>query len=154
GGDISGAPNSLTVGKLQGRTVSASSPTNGQVLTWNNSTGQWEPKNSAGGGGGSGGPGSYSGSFVSQTSVTFLGSAHLLGTANLVVACYDTSSPNVRVQPNSVTLNTTSYDVGVTFATPQSGRCVLSAGGSGSGGGGGGGGGGASMAAQLGDFSV
>ena len=34
----------ITVTGLQGRSVANTSPTNGQVLTWNNSTTQWEPQ--------------------------------------------------------------------------------------------------------------
>src|SRR5215471_9227889 len=60
GGDITGAPNALTVGKLQGRTIASTAPANGQVLTWNTSTNQWEPKTGTGGGNAAGG-GSYSG---------------------------------------------------------------------------------------------
>jgi hypothetical protein len=33
--------------QLQGRTVSSTAPTNGQVLTWNNTSSQWEPSNTA-----------------------------------------------------------------------------------------------------------
>ena len=36
--------------KLQGRTISATAPTDGQILVWNQTAGQWEP--STGGGGG------------------------------------------------------------------------------------------------------
>ncbi len=82
-----------------------------------------------------------------------LGTAHQLGTANVLVGCYDPSTPAVRVQPNTVSVHPTTFDVTVTFVTAQSGRCVVSSGGSaatvssGSGAG-------ASMAAQLGDLNV
>ena len=51
-GDISGAPDSVTVGAIRGRTVSITAPSNSQVLTWNGSTSQWEPQNQTGGSGG------------------------------------------------------------------------------------------------------
>ena len=45
GGDLSGALTNATVVKLQGVPVSASVPTNGQVLKYNGTTSQWEPGN-------------------------------------------------------------------------------------------------------------
>ena len=53
GGDVSGNPEALAVGRLQGRIVSGIAPSNGQALVWNNSTSQWEPGTVSGGGGGS-----------------------------------------------------------------------------------------------------
>lgn len=41
-GDVTGS-SSLTVTKLQGRTVSSVLPTSGQILKWNSGTTQWEP---------------------------------------------------------------------------------------------------------------
>jgi len=41
----------ITVTGLQGRSVANTSPTNGQVLTWNNSTTQWEPQTPSSGSG-------------------------------------------------------------------------------------------------------
>jgi hypothetical protein len=145
-GDLTGTLARATVGALQSRSVSTISPTNGQVLTWNVGTNQWEPQSLPGNSNGS-----YSSSFIAQTSVTIPGAAHKLGTANILVGCFDTSTPNLRVQPNTVSVDPISYDVTVTFSTAQSGRCVVAAGG---GGGSGGFGGGASMISQLGDFGV
>lgn len=45
GGDLSGLLYAPTVAKIQGRIVSSTAPTNGQVLAWNNSTLQWTPNN-------------------------------------------------------------------------------------------------------------
>jgi uncharacterized protein YdbL (DUF1318 family) len=148
GGDVSGTLGAITVAALQNRTVASTAPVNGQALVWNSSSSQWQPQNVAAGGGTGG---AYSSSFTSQTTVIILGSMHQLGTANLLVGCYDTSVPAVGVQPNTVSVHPTLFDVTITFASAQSGRCVVSSGGGGSGGSGGGG---ASMGAQLGDFNV
>lgn len=43
GGDLSGTYPNPTVSKIQGRFVSSTAPSNGQVLTWNNGTSVWEP---------------------------------------------------------------------------------------------------------------
>jgi hypothetical protein len=53
GGDISGAIGAVTVGKLQGRSVSASVPSDGQVLTWVSAGSDWEPRTPSSGGGSS-----------------------------------------------------------------------------------------------------
>jgi uncharacterized protein YdbL (DUF1318 family) len=146
-GDLSGSLAYATVSGLQSRAVAGTAPSNGQVLTWNQNSTRWEPQSPAGITGGN-----FATSFASQTTVTVSGTTHQLGTANLLVGCYDTTaSPNMRVQPNSVSVNPATYDVVVTFATAQTGRCVIAAGG---GGGTGGGGGGASMASQLGDLNM
>jgi len=47
-GDVTGPINANTVVKLQNRTLAATLPTNGQVLTWNNGLSQWEPQNTVG----------------------------------------------------------------------------------------------------------
>jgi hypothetical protein len=91
----------------------------------------------------------YVATFTGQTSVLVLGTSHRLGTANLVVDCYDSSSPAQRVEPDKVTIDPTTFNVTVTFTSAQTGRCVISGqtatGGSGSG---------ASMSSQLGDLSL
>jgi hypothetical protein len=139
GGDASGAPGALTVSRIQGRNVAGTAPSNGQVLTWNQNSSQWEPQVPSGGG-------SYAVSFAAQTMITVPGVVHQLGSANLLVGCYDTTtSPYLRVQPNTVSVNGSNYDVVVTFSVAQTGRCVLEAGGSG---------GGASMASQLGETAT
>lgn len=48
GGDVSGVYSGLTVEKIQGRAVSSSAPSTGQILYWNGS--QWALKNAPGGG--------------------------------------------------------------------------------------------------------
>lgn len=52
-GDVTGVFTNLTVGKLLGRALAATPPSEGQVLTWNATTNVWEPKTVAAGGGGS-----------------------------------------------------------------------------------------------------
>jgi hypothetical protein len=49
--DLGGTAASPKVTGLQGYPVDATAPTNGYVLTWNSSTGKWQPSASAGGGG-------------------------------------------------------------------------------------------------------
>lgn len=43
-GDISGTATSVSVVKIQGRSVQNTSPTDKQVLTWNNAATRWEPQ--------------------------------------------------------------------------------------------------------------
>lgn len=129
GGDATVTGGNLTVTGIQGRPVAATSPSGGQVLTWNAGTGQWVAATAAVLGG------AYSASFTTQTSVTIAGTAHQLNTANLLVTCYDTSTPAIEVEPDKVTVNAATYDVTVSFAMVQSGRCVVSSGGSGGSGG-------------------
>ncbi|MDF1505603.1 tail fiber domain-containing protein [Roseisolibacter sp. H3M3-2] len=50
-GDVTGAFTSLTVGKLLGRALATTPPTDGQVLAWNASTSQWAPTTAPAGGG-------------------------------------------------------------------------------------------------------
>ncbi len=51
-GDVTGVFSNLTVGKLLGRTLATTPPTDGQMLVWNASASAWEPKTVAAGGGG------------------------------------------------------------------------------------------------------
>jgi hypothetical protein len=59
--------------------------------------------------------------------VTVPGTTHQLSTAKLIVEVYDNESPALVVEPDSIMINPTTYDVLVKFATPQSGTLVLSA---------------------------
>lgn len=87
------------------------------------------------GGGGSGGP-NYHAAFTSQTTVTILGTAHQLGNANLLLQCYDNATVPNAIEPATWTVNPSTYDVIITFASAQSGYCALNGSSGGSGGGG------------------
>jgi hypothetical protein len=117
GGDISGAPGALTVTRLQGRNVSSTAPSSDQVLQWDAATNQWQPAAAETGNAG------YA--FVSQVSITILGTVHQFGTANLVVDCYDNSTPPQQVEPNTVQISPTTYNVTINFTTAQTGYCVV-----------------------------
>jgi hypothetical protein len=75
-------------------------------------------------GGGAATP-NYSKPFTAATSLSMSGAEHLLNTRNLVVTCYDASTPAKVIEPDSITVDPVSYNVTVTFAQAQSGRCVL-----------------------------
>ena len=93
GGDVTGSSSSATVVAIRNRSVSSTTPSNGQVLGWNSSTSVWEPQTPATSGGGSGGGGGVQIPF--QT--TFLtGSALSIGTGcnagNLCTARFGNTS--------------------------------------------------------------
>lgn len=136
GGDVAGPIQAMHVKAIQGLAVAATTPSDGQVLRWNNSNQDWEPATVSGSGGGSGGAAigksNYSKTFFNATSVTILGTEHNLVTSNLIVACYDnTVSPLLRVEPDTVTLDPATYNVVVNFNQPQSGACVVNGSGGG-----------------------
>lgn len=64
--------------------------------------------------------------FTQQTSVTMLGATHAFQTMNLLAQVYDAAAVPAQVQPETLTIDPTSYDVTVTFGQPQSGRLVVS----------------------------
>ncbi len=123
-GDVLGVPSALRVAGLQGRLVSTTAPTDGQVLRWNNTTAVWEPHDSVW-------APNYSKPITAATTLSILGIEHALGNPNLIVTCYDNSSPAQRVEPDTVTVNPLTYDVVINFSTAQSGRCVVNGSGSG-----------------------
>lgn len=120
GGDVSGAPEAVTVTGLQGRPVNSLAPADGQVLKWNAASSEWMPAIGAAAGGVN-----FSQAFTAQTSVVIPGSAHNLGTANLLVECYDNATPSRRLETDAITVHPTTFDVAVTFAAQQSGQCVI-----------------------------
>jgi hypothetical protein len=151
GGDISGAPQGLTVTRLQGRTLSSTTPSSGQVLQWNAAASQWQPAPAE--------AGNSSYAFATQLTVTIPGTVHQFGTANLVVDCYDNSTPPQRVEPDKVQISPTTYNVTVDFSTAQTGYCVVNGAGTASVAGGSGGavssvfGRSGAVMAQTGDYS-
>jgi len=95
--------------------------------------------------GGGAGAENPSQSFTAQTVVTL---AHNLGTQNILVRCYDGANRAIEFDSLVVTGGNSAV---VTFATPQTGRCVANGtGGGGTGGGGGGGSGEANTASNVG----
>jgi len=71
----------------------------------------------------------YSAGFTSQTSITVTGATHNLGTCDIGIVIYDTSSPTQQILPDTVTCDTSSKDVVITFTASQSGRYTLLGGG-------------------------
>jgi hypothetical protein len=131
GGDISGAPEGLTVTRLQGRNLSNTPPSSSQVLQWNAAANQWQPAPAQ--------AGNSSYAFATQVSITIPGTVHQFGTANLVVDCYDNSTPPQLVEPDKVQISPTTYNVTVNFSTAQTGYCVVNGAGTAAVAGGGGG---------------
>jgi hypothetical protein len=127
-GDISGAPGAVTVHSLQGRSVSNTAPSDGQVLKWNAAENDWEPA--------PGQTGNSSFVFASQTTITIPGSVHQFATANLIVDCYDSSTPARHVEPDTIQINPATYDVTIAFSTAQTGYCVVNGAGNAGGSGG------------------
>jgi hypothetical protein len=117
GGDVSGAPGGLTVNRVQGRNVSNAAPSSGQVLQWNAAANQWQPAPAD--------AGNSSYAFVTQVSITIPGTVHQFGTANLIVDCYDNSTPPQQVEPNTIQISPTTYNVTIDFSTAQTGYCVV-----------------------------
>lgn len=68
---------------------------------------------------------SYGLDFVNQTSLTIPASVHHLGTDNLLVGVQGLGVPAPVLEPSSVTIHPTTYQVTVTFAVPTSGRLIL-----------------------------
>jgi len=67
----------------------------------------------------------YAAAFTSQTSITVSGSTHKLGTCDVGVVVYDTSTPSQIIEPDRVTCNQTTNDIVITFGAAQSGRYVI-----------------------------
>jgi hypothetical protein len=97
--------------------MSSGAPSNGQVLQWNSAANQWQAAASQ--------AGNSSYAFILQTSITIPGTVHQFGTSNLIVNCYDNSSPPQNVEPDRIQINPTNYNVTVTFSAAQSGYCVV-----------------------------
>jgi hypothetical protein len=99
-------------------------------LQWNVTTNQWQPAPAQ--------AGNSSYAFATQVTVTIPGTLHQFGTANLVVDCYDNSTPPQLVEPDKVQISPTTYNVTIDFSTAQTGYCVVNGAGTASVGGAGG----------------
>jgi trimeric autotransporter adhesin len=105
--------------------------------------------------------GNYGAVFGNQTAVTIPGADHTLTSPNLLVDCYDSSTPPQKIEPNTVTIDSSTYDITITFSAAQSGRCVVNGSGGGASGVGGTGGGAVTsvfgrtgaVTAQAGDYA-
>ena len=110
GGDVTGTPNTSTVGRLQGRTVSASAPSSGQSLVWNSSTSSWTPQTIAGSQGpqgptgatGAQGPAGTTGATGAQGPAGTNGAIGAQGPAgtNGAIARIQSSGTNLPVEPS------------------------------------------------------
>jgi hypothetical protein len=69
----------------------------------------------------------YTVTFANSTGLTIAGTAHQLGTPNLFWQIYDAGSPQTEIQPATLTVHPSSFDVTIGFDTPSSGTVVLSA---------------------------
>lgn len=109
GGDVTGTQGATVVGKLQGRAVSATAPTNGQVLVWVTGNNDWEPGSgstitSVNASGGSTGL-----SFTGGPITTGAGTLTLTGT--LAIANGGTGQSSVAAAFNALSPMTTLGDV-------------------------------------------
>lgn len=68
----------------------------------------------------------FSQTFTNQTSITIGGATHNLGTADLSVTVWNSASgTRSLIIPNTVQVDSTSFNVTITFVQAQSGRVVL-----------------------------
>lgn len=68
----------------------------------------------------------YATSFTNQTTVTVLGTTHNLLTADLSVTVWNSATGTRSViMPNTVSVDSTTFNVTVTFVQSQSGRIVI-----------------------------
>jgi hypothetical protein len=70
----------------------------------------------------------YSTTFTSQTDFTIQGGTHGLGTGSLLYQLYNAAPPSTPfgfIEPNTLSVDPTSFNVRVTFATAQSGSLLL-----------------------------
>jgi Chaperone of endosialidase len=71
-----------------------------------------------------GGP-MYAVNFTNTTTLSIPGSVHQFGTRAILFQAYNAANPRAALGDPGVTVNPTSFDVQVTFATPTSGRFLL-----------------------------
>jgi hypothetical protein len=104
GGDLTGLVSNATVTRMQNKPVSSLTPSDGQVLTWNSSSGQWQPQAPAAGTGS--GSGSSGTAISSALSVTYSSA----NTITIGAGCSLSAPCNVRFG-NNVLGVTNSYTV-------------------------------------------
>jgi hypothetical protein len=114
GGDLAGSTAAAKVSGIQGYPISSAPPADGQIMRWSATAGQWQPVQVR-----------YTTTFTGLTSLTVPGTTHQLGTQNLWVTCYDTATPRNIVEPDSWTVNPTTFDVTIDFTVGQSGTCTI-----------------------------
>ena len=101
GGDLYGPVSGATVTRLQNRPISATAPTDGQVLTWSQGVGQWQPQ--------SAGTGSSSGSGSTSATLNVLGVTYSSGnTLTIGGGCSPSAPCNVRFGNNVLSITTSS----------------------------------------------
>jgi hypothetical protein len=113
GGDLSGSLAAATVAGIQGNPVAGTAPADGQMMRWNAGAGQWQPVRVR-----------YTKTFTGLTTVVIPGSEHQLATADLTVTCFDAAT-NQKYGFDTLTIDPVTFDVTITHAVPQDGRCVL-----------------------------
>lgn len=67
----------------------------------------------------------YAADETSSSTWTITGATHGLGTCDVVVSTYDGSSPRALITPATLTCNTSTFDVTITWGSPQAGRVVI-----------------------------
>jgi len=113
-GDVAKAAGAsgVTVTGIQGSPVASAAPADGQMMRWSASAGQWQPVAVR-----------YTKTFTGVTTLVIPGTEHNLGTADLTVTCFDASGR--RYGFDTLTIAPTTFDVTITHAVAQDGRCVL-----------------------------
>ena len=102
GGDLYGPLSNITVTRLQNNAVAALTPVNGQVLTWVQSAGQWQPLTPTSGS--SNGSGSSSSSSVGLLGVTYVSA----NTLTIGAGCSLANPCNVRFGNNVIAITASS----------------------------------------------
>jgi hypothetical protein len=78
--------------------------------------------------GGTVGAANYSKAFNGVSSLTITNAEHGFGQANLIVNCYDNSSPPRYFEPSQVTIDPGTFQIVVTFSGSSTGHCVVNGG--------------------------
>lgn len=65
--------------------------------------------------------------FTNQTGLTVNAAMHGFDSPNLLVSCFDAATPANLIQPASVTINSSTFQVSIQFSSARTGRCVLNA---------------------------